>query len=610
MGHWKLACGLAAVYVGRHVTARPINEDITDVPDEFVELDETFPGSGAFLPKDAAPTPTTFDTRGRSGNAVQEPPAALYDPGSLHAPSVARRRLEGTMTRDMEKLEQFFGLELVTDITKLPTKYEHHPIPWPGSYWPTYADSINYQWDKKQPSPAEKYATAFGHDVATMMDKISMKSGIDKHKNRKKCKHQRDCRVLKDTSVCAKRHGHKMGYCIPKWFGICHAWAPAAILEPEPRCVVEHNGTTFEPYDIKALITMAYHGSKIPTIFTGSRFNGNDATSNITDKFGRFTDERRRDISPGFFHIATTNIMGRFNSSFVIDMTAGSEVWNQPVRGYEIVRLAWVTPEAAAKRYFNVDKYPFNDAATKIAVVTTRVYWVSESGENGPLVSTGRVDKFTTKVDYEYVLETDETYQILGGEWLSGSKATHIDFMWIPASKPDLSTTTSLGMVYAEVEELILESARADCKSPPAKDKKPKPDTGDSETSDASSSGPASDDGPSGDAEASGSAPDGSSDDDEAPGPAPGGSANNPVPRPGSRGSSKSGSGDSPAPTPGRPPAPAPGGDAPEAPPVEPEDASGGDAPEAPPDESEDASGGDASGRVPAGAPAASRPSS
>ncbi|KAL4168987.1 hypothetical protein KRP22_009916 [Phytophthora ramorum] len=228
-----------------------------------------------------------------------------------------------------------------------------------------------------------------------------------------------------------------------------------AILEAEPACAVERNGTKFEPYDIKALITLAYDGSKIPTIFTGSRFNGNDNGPNNTDEYGRFTDDRRRDISPGYFHVAVTNIMGRFNHSFVVDITAGNEVWNQPARSYEILRLSWTTPTAAAKKYFNVDKYPFNDAATKIAVVTTRFRWIVESGVNGPLVSTGIVDKYTTSADYEYILETDETYQILGGEWLSGSKANHPDFIWLPASKPDNSTVTSVGLVYSEIEGLL-----------------------------------------------------------------------------------------------------------------------------------------------------------
>ncbi|GMF32700.1 unnamed protein product [Phytophthora fragariaefolia] len=459
MVQWRLVCGLAALYAAGMVTAMPIEQDQTETPDELVTMDRNFPGIGTYIEISTKPTSATLGT----GGSIAED--GEYNPGQLHAPRSERRRLEVTKSTDMKKLETFFGLELETDITKLPTKYQHDPIPWPSSYWPVYADSINYKWAKGKPSPAEKYATAFGHDVTKMMDAISAKNGIDSQSKRKVCTTDADCKPLKDGSVCAKRDGQDSGYCIPTWFGICHAWAPAAILEAEPTCAVERNGTKFEPYDIKALITLAYDGSKIPTIFTGSRFNGNDNAPNNTDEYGRFFDDRRRDVSPGYFHVAVTNIMGRFNHSFVVDITAGNEVWNQPARSYEILRLSWTTPTAAAKKYFNVDKYPFNDAATKIAVVTTRFSWIVESGQNGPLVATGAVDKFTTSADYEYILETDETYQILGGEWLSGSKANHPDFLWLPASKPDNSTVTSVGLVYAEIEGLLDESVGNACKS-------------------------------------------------------------------------------------------------------------------------------------------------
>ncbi|KAE9088468.1 hypothetical protein PF010_g19370 [Phytophthora fragariae] len=456
MVQWRLVCGLAALYAAGTVKALPIGQDPVESTDELLRMDDSFPGLGSYLEQDTKPTSATLGTGSVGGEGE-------YNPGQLHAPR-QERRLEITKSTDMQKLETFFGLELETDITKLPTKYQHDPIPWPSSYWPVYADSINYKWAKGQPSPAEKYAKAFGHDAKKLMNAISAKNGIDSQSKRQACTTDPECKPLKDGSVCSKRKGQESGYCIPTWFGICHAWAPAAILEAEPTCAVERKGVKFEPYDIKALITLAYDGSKIPTIFTGSRFNGNDNAPNNTDEYGRFFDDRRRDISPGYFHVAVTNIMGRFNHSFVVDITAGNEVWNQPARSYEILRLSWTTPTAAAKKYFNVDKYPFNDAATKIAVVTTRFSWIVESGVNGPLVATGIVDKYTTSADYEYILETDETYQILGGEWLSGSKANHPDFLWLPASKPDNSTVTPVGLVYSEIEGLLDESVSGDCK--------------------------------------------------------------------------------------------------------------------------------------------------
>lgn len=468
MVQWKFVCGVAALLAVEIINGESIKNDKSETSTTIVPLDATFPGYGAILNENSLAATNTM------GPAFNDTPS--YAPGQLHPAPTRRRRLEATKSTDMKKLEDFFKQELETDITKLAPKCKREPVPWPGSYWATYVDSINYIYNKGQPSAAEKYATAFGYDVKTLMDKISLLKGVDSMAKRKNCTATAQCKELKDGSVCAKRKGRKEGHCIPKWYGICHAWAPAAILEAEPQCRVERNGTIFEPYDIKALITLAYDGSNIPTVFTGTRFTGNDNAPNNTDEYGRFVDARRRDISPAFFHIAITNIMCRFNQSFIIDISAGNEVWNQPAHSYEVLQMFWLTPRAAAQKYFNRDTYPFNDEATNIAVVTTRFRWVVEAGENGPLVSTGIVDKkYTTYSDLTYILETDDKYHILGGEWIHNCTKFHPDFMWFPTGKPDINTITPVGLVYSEIESLLIESSRGDCKpissKPPTTDR-------------------------------------------------------------------------------------------------------------------------------------------
>lgn len=435
-------------------------------------LNSHHPAFGAELPTETADI--TFDEAGGEADAlaiigaVVAPGDVGYEDGGSASDSTTvlsfTRRLEVGKSVDITRLEAFFATDMEMDVTKLPTKAEHNPIAWPSSYWPVYADSINYRWaGDAEPSPAEKYAAAFGHDVQTFIDSVSANNGIDSQAKRRACAADADCASLNDGSVCAIRRGASAGYCIPTWFGICHAWAPASILEAEPTCAVTRNGTTFEPYDIKALLTLAYDGSSIPTVFTGTRFNGNDNAPNNTDQYGRYTDAKRRDLSPGFFHIAIANIMGIHNHSFVVDVTAGAEVWNQPARSFEVREMTWFTPADAASRFYNASAYPFNANATWIAKVTTRFQWVVESGENGPLVETGRVDEYTQHADYEYLLETDDAYEILGGEWLHGSNQAHPDFLWLPATKPDNGTTTDVGLVYAEVEELLYASVNGDC---------------------------------------------------------------------------------------------------------------------------------------------------
>jgi hypothetical protein len=98
---------------------------------------------------------------------------------------------------------------------------------------------------------------------------------------------------------------------MPARYGICHAWAAASIMEPEPRCPVTKNGVTFYPYDIKGLLTQYYEGGDLPTVYSGTCFDGPNTPARF-DEFYRFADPTRRDIGPDFFHIAFTNVIDRF----------------------------------------------------------------------------------------------------------------------------------------------------------------------------------------------------------------------------------------------------------------------------------------------------------
>src|SRR5204863_4437680 len=65
-----------------------------------------------------------------------------------------------------------FGGPLERRLSALPRQGSASVTPWPGSYWPTYRDSINERWaGTNSPSPAEKYGAAFG--VANVEDAVS-----------------------------------------------------------------------------------------------------------------------------------------------------------------------------------------------------------------------------------------------------------------------------------------------------------------------------------------------------------------------------------------------------------------------------------------------------
>jgi hypothetical protein len=140
-----------------------------------------------------------------------------------------------------------FGGDLQRNLASLPTRGAAAVTPWAGSYWPTYRDSINYKWDgSNSDSPARKYELAFGGTNTEA--KVSAYFGIDSIRGNS-CVVDAQC----DSGlgeVCSKHHGAASGTCIASWFGVCHAWAPAAILLPEPKHGVTVNGVDFHVSDI------------------------------------------------------------------------------------------------------------------------------------------------------------------------------------------------------------------------------------------------------------------------------------------------------------------------------------------------------------------------
>lgn len=368
---------------------------------------------------------------------------------------------EATNNTDLARLEAYFGVSFERDFTQLPLTGEIVSMPWPSGYWPTHLDGINHAWSVGSASPADKYARAFGLDAQAFATQVSRATGVLSKADRKPCTANADCTALKDGSVCGMRVGNPSGFCIPTWFGLCHAWAPAAILEREPKCPVVVNDVEFKPMDIKALLTDVYDSSDVPTVFTGARFNG--VGNETRDKFGRHPDPRYRDLGAGFFHLAVTNILGKLRKAFVVDVSAGREVWNQPARSYKVLEETPMTLEHGAQTYFNVQTYPFNAAAASLVYVVTRFSWVTEALEDGPLQLAPDLARYTRSADYAYLLELNKDNEIIGGEWVGSSLAEHPDFMWLPQRTPSSTTVSRAGVSYKHVQEILEASVNGDC---------------------------------------------------------------------------------------------------------------------------------------------------
>ena len=230
-----------------------------------------------------------------------------------------------------------FTDDLVYVLDQLPQTGSAEVAPWAGNYWPTWQDNINYRWDgANSDAPATKYGAAYG--VNGIEDAVSRHHGIDANSSRKACTSNSDCDP-EMGEACAKREGNEDGRCIPTWWGICHAWAPASILYREPQQPVTRNGVTFKVNDIKALLTLATENVSVK--FVSRRCNDDEGRGQITyDEYGRpDPDGSCIDTNPATYHLLLANYLGLRQQSFVEDRTFDDEVWNQPLRGYRVTKL-------------------------------------------------------------------------------------------------------------------------------------------------------------------------------------------------------------------------------------------------------------------------------
>jgi hypothetical protein len=350
--------------------------------------------------------------------------------------------------------------DLVFRLSDLPLEGEADSIPWPGSYWPTLHDSINYRWDGSDSlSPTEKYAIAF--DAPEAVDEVSKLFGIDAHAHRQSCASHEDC--ANSEEFCGKRMGEDTGRCIPGWWGICHAWSPAAIREPEPVNAVTRNGVTFKVNDIKALMTLVYNWINVKHV--SLRCESHEGTSMAVDAYGNPTGEDIgcKDTNAGTFHVITTNFLGLMGKSFVEDRTFDLEVWNQPVARYRTKHFQPVSVEEAhlmlqvPDDLMDTESYLFNGNAAALYHVRMELDYVSEStsSTDGNLAS--NVENYIHTDSYDYVLEIDADGLVIGGEWVGASKTNHPDFLWTPTGMKNLPHFTP-PIAYYQVKSLLIES--------------------------------------------------------------------------------------------------------------------------------------------------------
>lgn len=344
------------------------------------------------------------------------------------------------------------------------------PVAWADTYWPTSEGSHNNRWQGASvKSPLEKYDQAFNNAAgcATQPSELCGEGSKAAWDTYYACSGPAAKWQSKEFQGGGKMHdgldnnndgekdecnGEDGNDGVATWWGTCHAWAPAALLAPEPQHEVTINGVTFTPGDIKALTQNAFDATS--AIMLGGRCNAKEITHDVNGS----ANTECSDVNPGALHVIMTNFLGIAQLPLVEDRTANFEVWNQPVLGYEVTKQAAVSKTAAntcVGQTMNKTKWSYNTAAAKLYEVRMRVDYLTESGASDE--PQGFANN-TSNDEYHYILELSAEGKVIGGRFCTDSTNTHIDFLWSPtgthrASNPAVST--------AKVKELLAKSVAA-----------------------------------------------------------------------------------------------------------------------------------------------------
>lgn len=329
--------------------------------------------------------------------------------------------------------------------------------PWSDSYWPMYRGGLGqryndpdfkgYEWkeasDYVKARSASELIRDQKFDFLSPSEKYDFLLGLTKF--------PLTASQWKDGQEYFVRSGK-----VESWMGLCHGWAPASMMMPEPRKKVSNGELTFYPSDIKALATLAWAKGQFPTRFIGGRCNTQNPDSGESN---RVEEQECLDNNPGSWHLVVVNQLGISRRPFIMDASYDYQVWNHPVFSYD---YTYFNPKSGKKGKFKDSvensgtwdqrrKFRSRDAKAIIGVKMIVTYAI----ENEPSLQENQPSE-SASAHYEYDLELNQNGEIIGGEWISES---HPDFLWLPVpgsfpETPGDQAVVNLSGISREVREI------------------------------------------------------------------------------------------------------------------------------------------------------------
>lgn len=311
--------------------------------------------------------------------------------------------------------------------------------PWSDSYWPLSRGGLGQRYSDEKVMSMD-FKEALDYVIAMDPEKMIAEGRWQELSPAEKYDYVMGLKnyPLTDSSWQDGKEYYDQYGSVESWMGLCHGWAAVSMMMPEPKKRVEIQTATgpkvFNPSDIKGLGTLLWSKGDFQTKFIGGRCNSKDPR---VDAQGRTTENNCLDTNPGTWHMAIVNQLGVSKRSLIMDASQGYEVWNHPVSAYEYKFFNPKTKKRSVQlQGALVQKGEWTDARAKHRSPGTQyvvgvIMRVTYSIENFPSDMENQ-QILNSMAEYEYDLELDKDYKIIGGEWYSN---THPDFLWVPAKR-------------------------------------------------------------------------------------------------------------------------------------------------------------------------------
>ncbi len=234
---------------------------------------------------------------------------------------------------------------------------------------------------------------------------------------------------------------------IKLWEGSCQGWSTASIYSARPTHafkVMSLDGRyliPFYPDDVKALATLLWANSLIQdhTTLLGSLCTSTDPE--YDPRTGKVLNTTCQGVNPGDFHVAILEMIGNRHESFVVNRTNNTQVWNQPIAGYELEYFNPYTDKKGSISESLVSRNNQDDIFARYRAPSTqsligvkmKLKYSSETKATHKTDNAEKDDNINT-LSLKYDLELDGSGNIIGGEWRGSvdSDTEHADIPKFP----------------------------------------------------------------------------------------------------------------------------------------------------------------------------------